>query len=157
LNKKSNTSLPSSFFVLLTLFSTEGFAFAASTDSQEQVRRAITAYGSIEKMTQASAARMSESLPQRIDSSTTVLAVFATGKTLNYSVKIDGTKDLSQSQIRDLKDRMFSEAAPAVCSGPTASVVINIYGSEYKYTFYSSERKYLFSYTLDASTCQNYR
>lgn len=126
---------------------------AAGQNTPEEVRAAIKNAGGSEAFISMLADKTAKITPKQLDQNTELFGATATESTIIYYVRILDAEKPEIASIPDLKRRISTTSGPAVCTAPTATVLINEYGAEYKYIFYSKTRQHLFHYVLNKKTC----
>lgn len=95
---------------------------------------------------------------QRLDDQTEIIGAVALDRTLLDYVRLVSYSKAEIQDLQALRRQVASRNAPAVCTAPSASVLINEFSSEYKYIVYSKTREHLFEYSFTKASCaKNYR
>ena len=126
---------------------------AAGQNTPEEVRAAVTKAGGPEALISLVADRAAKTTPRRLDQNTELFSATANEKSIVYYVRLLNVEKSDIDSIPELKRKISITNGPSVCTAPTANVLINEYGAEYKYIFYSKTREHLFHYVLNKMTC----
>jgi len=131
--------------------------FAAGQYTPAQIRTAVR-QASPEGFVRALASNVAKMAGQMLDDQTQITGAAANDRTLvNYLRLVNYDKsEIASVPLR--RQQVATTLAPAVCTAPVASILINEFGGEYKYMAYSKSREYLFEYAFNKTTCSsNYR
>lgn len=90
-----------------------------------------------------------------LDANTEMFTSVAIDKTINYSSRLINVTKSQVGNLAEVQAETRQRNAAAVCSSPTTSIFIREFGAIYKYSFYSRENEYLFSYSLDREQCSS--
>ena len=104
----------------------------------------------------------SKSLPQRLDSITSLDAVMRVGSKINLTYTIDGKYEgidvyelfESKSFIREYKGIIKENILNGLCTTPQTKILLE-FGYKTAYLYYDRTGKYLFDIELEESDCKN--
>ena len=130
-----------------------GTAFAAGPYTPEQIRAIIKQAGGPERFIEAVAANGAKMSGQLIDKQTEMMGAAADQKTLVFYNRLVTYEKADIPDLSAARRSVASTNSPSVCTAPTASILINEHGAEYKYMAYSKSREYLFEYSFNRTTC----
>lgn len=119
----------------------------------EKVRASVQQLGGAENFVRGMSSNAAKMTGQMIDDQTKLTTVAASGKTLVYYTQLVNFERSAIQDIQELRRRVASSNARAVCTSPTSTVLINEFAVDYKYMVYSKSKEYLFEYTFNKTTC----
>lgn len=90
----------------------------------------------------------------KIDAQSEILGASAVGMNIVFQTRLINLEKAELGDIAERRRVTASRSSRAVCTSPTAALLIGEFGAKYRYTFYSKSYEYLFEYTLDRETCK---
>lgn len=125
----------------------------ASAYTTDQIRSAVWQAGGPTKFISEIANNTAKMAPRMFDKETELIGATATGTTIVYYLRIVNYDKADIPNVSSIRQDLSTRNMPSVCTAPVASILINEYGAEYKYIYYSKRREYLFEFTLNKSAC----
>lgn len=133
---------------------TLAISFAANAaSSPDDIRKAIRDAGGPAKVVSASANATAKMSPRMLDAETEITGAVATDLTVaNYLRLVNHNKE-DIKNMAALREEATSSNVSAVCTAPMAGMLINEYGVEVQYLYYSKSKEYLFTVAVNKALC----
>jgi hypothetical protein len=144
-----------SFLLILITATTTA---TASPYTPAQIHAAVRQAGGPEKFKAELASSSAKMSGRMFDAETELVGASTLDKTLVHYVRLVNHTKAGIPRLNEVRRKVAIANAPAVCTAPIASILINEYSAVYKYIAYSKTKEYLFEYAFNRETCAaNYR